>query len=197
MVAIRLSRTGAKKKPSYRVVVIDKRRARDSRNIEIVGHYNPRPDPIEVVLKRDRIDYWVGVGAQMSDTVKRLVKVFDERVPEEEPEQVTAVAAAEPEVAPTPPAEVAAPGQPGEPVPAEPGEEADDDLDIEALAAEAEAETPDSADAPEATGDPELPAATGSADAPEAASGAESTESAEATESPEADASSDEEAKSE
>ena len=56
MVAIRLSRTGAKKKPSYRVVVMDKRRARDSRNIEIVGHYNPRPDPIELVLKRDRID---------------------------------------------------------------------------------------------------------------------------------------------
>jgi small subunit ribosomal protein S16 len=77
MVAIRLARTGAKKKPSYRVVVMDKRRARDSRNIEIVGHYNPRPDPIELVLKRDRIDYWLGVGAQPSDTVKRLLKHFD------------------------------------------------------------------------------------------------------------------------
>lgn len=77
MVAIRLARTGAKKKPSYRVVVMDKRRARDSRNIEIVGHYNPRPDPIELVLKRDRIDYWLGVGAQPSDTVKRLLRHFD------------------------------------------------------------------------------------------------------------------------
>ena len=78
MVAIRLSRTGAKKKPSYRVVVMDKRRARDSRNIEIVGHYNPRPDPIELVLKRDRIDYWLSVGAQASSTVQRLVRYFDE-----------------------------------------------------------------------------------------------------------------------
>lgn len=195
MVAIRLSRTGAKKKPSYRVVVIDKRRARDSRNIEIVGHYNPRPDPIEVVLKRDRIDYWVGVGAQMSDTVKRLVRVFDERVPAEEPEQAAAVPAVE--VAPAPPVEEAAPGQPGEPVPAEPGEEADDDLDIEALAAEAEGETPDSADAPEVAGSADIPESTGSTEAPVAADSTESPESADATESPEHDASSDEEAKSE
>lgn len=79
MVAIRLSRTGAKKKPSYRVVVMDKRRARDSRNIEIVGHYNPRPDPIELVLQRDRIDYWLSVGAQASSTVQRLVRYFDEK----------------------------------------------------------------------------------------------------------------------
>lgn len=197
MVAIRLSRTGAKKKPSYRVVVIDKRRARDSRNIEIVGHYNPRPDPIEVVLKRDRIDYWVGVGAQMSDTVKRLVRVFDERVPEEEPEQATAVAVAEPEVAPAPPVEEAAPGQPGEPVPAEPGEEADDDLDFEALAAEAEGETADSAGAPEAAGGTDAPEATGSADAPEAAVSTESPEPADGPESPVADPSPDEEAKGE
>ena len=78
MVAIRLARTGAKKKPSYRVVVIDKRRARDSRHLEIVGHYNPRLDPIELVLKRERIEYWLGVGAQPSTTVERLVKYFDE-----------------------------------------------------------------------------------------------------------------------
>ena len=50
MLAIRLARVGAKKKPSYRVVVIDKRRARDSKNIEIVGHYNPTKEPIELSL---------------------------------------------------------------------------------------------------------------------------------------------------
>lgn len=78
MVAIRLARTGAKKKPSYRVVVMDKRRARDGKNIEIVGFYNPRLEPIEISLKRDRIDHWLGVGAQPSETVKRLIKYFDE-----------------------------------------------------------------------------------------------------------------------
>lgn len=177
MVAIRLSRTGAKKKPSYRVVVIDKRRARDSRNIEIVGHYNPRPDPIELVLKRERIAYWVGVGAQMSDTVKRLVRVFDERAPAEEPEQAAeAPAVAEAEVVPAAPVEEEAPAQPGEPVPAEPGEEADDDLDIEALAAEAERESTESPVAPEAAGSAEPPEAADSAEPPEAAGSAESPE---------------------
>ncbi len=78
MVAIRLTRTGAKKKPSYRVIVTDNRRPRDSKSIEIVGHYNPRPDPTELALKRDRIAYWLGVGAQPSDTVKRLIRYFDE-----------------------------------------------------------------------------------------------------------------------
>ena len=77
MVALRLTRIGAKKKPSYRLVAIDSRRARDSRTIEILGHYNPRPDPIEIDLKRERIDYWLGVGAQPSDTAQRLIKYFD------------------------------------------------------------------------------------------------------------------------
>ena len=58
MLAIRLARVGAKKKPAYRVVVIDKRRARDSKNIEIVGHYNPTTDPITLSLKEDRIAFW-------------------------------------------------------------------------------------------------------------------------------------------
>lgn len=77
MVALRLTRIGAKKKPSYRLVAIDSRRSRDSKTIEILGHYNPRPDPIEIDLKRDRIAYWLGVGAQPSDTVQRLIKFFD------------------------------------------------------------------------------------------------------------------------
>lgn len=134
MVAIRLSRTGAKKKPSYRVVVMDKRRARDSRSLEIVGHYNPRPDPIELVLKRDRIKYWLGVGAQPSDTVKRLLRHYDEVMPpevveeaQEEPE-VQAEAAEAPAAPPTE-AKPAAPGQPVEVLPGETPEEDDAQFD--------------------------------------------------------------------
>ncbi len=73
MLAIRLARVGAKKKPAYRVVVIDKRRARDSKNIEIVGHYNPTTDPITLKLKEERIAFWRGNGAQPSTTVQRLL----------------------------------------------------------------------------------------------------------------------------
>jgi small subunit ribosomal protein S16 len=71
---IRLARFGAKKKPFYRIVVIEKERARDGRNIEVVGHYNPRTQPASVDLKYDRIQHWTSAGAQMSDTVARLVK---------------------------------------------------------------------------------------------------------------------------
>ncbi len=74
MLAIRLARFGAKKKPTYRVVVIDKERARNSRSVEVVGHYNPVAQPAQVELKRDRIDYWMKNGAQPSDTVIRLMK---------------------------------------------------------------------------------------------------------------------------
>jgi small subunit ribosomal protein S16 len=74
MLMIRLARFGAKKKPFYRVVVIEKQRARDGRNIEVVGHYNPRTTPATVDLNHERITHWVQVGAQMSDTVERLVK---------------------------------------------------------------------------------------------------------------------------
>ncbi len=74
MLAIRLARFGAKKKPTYRVVVIDKERARNSRAVEVVGHYNPIAKPAEVHLDRERIEYWVKNGAQMSDTVSRLLK---------------------------------------------------------------------------------------------------------------------------
>jgi len=74
MLMIRLARFGAKKKPFYRVVVIDKERARDGRNLEVVGNYNPLSHPAKVVLQHDRIDHWVKVGAQMSDRVALLVK---------------------------------------------------------------------------------------------------------------------------
>lgn len=74
MLTIRLARFGAKKKPFYRVVVIEKERARNGRSLEVVGHYNPVSSPAQVVLKHDRLQYWTSQGAQMSDTVERLVK---------------------------------------------------------------------------------------------------------------------------
>jgi small subunit ribosomal protein S16 len=74
MLAIRLARFGAKKKPTYRVVVIEKDRARNSRSIEVVGHYNPVSKPAQVHLNRERIEHWVKNGAQPSDTVSRLLK---------------------------------------------------------------------------------------------------------------------------
>ena len=74
MLVIRLTRTGAKKKPSYRVVVIDKKKARDGRFVEIVGHYNPRSEPAQVTLKAERIQYWMKQGAQPSETVRSLLR---------------------------------------------------------------------------------------------------------------------------
>jgi small subunit ribosomal protein S16 len=71
---IRLARFGAKKKPFYRVVVIQKERARDSRNLEVVGQYNPLTTPAKVQLNHERITYWTKNGAQLSDTVERLLK---------------------------------------------------------------------------------------------------------------------------
>lgn len=75
MLKIRLARFGAKKKPSYRVVVIEGWRARDSRCLEVVGHYNPIAQPAQVKLDHDRIGYWIKSGAQPSDTVSRLLRI--------------------------------------------------------------------------------------------------------------------------
>jgi small subunit ribosomal protein S16 len=74
MLAIRLARFGAKKKPTYRVVVIEKERARNSRSVEVVGFYNPVAKPAQVQLDHDRINHWIKNGAQPSDTVTRLLK---------------------------------------------------------------------------------------------------------------------------
>ena len=73
MLMIRLARFGAKKKPFYRVVVIEKERARNGRSLEVVGHYDPIPNPAKVDFKYDRIEHWTNHGAQMSETVKRLL----------------------------------------------------------------------------------------------------------------------------
>ena len=74
MLMIRLARFGARKKPFYRVVVIEKDRARNGRSIELVGTYNPRTSPATVEFKRERIDYWTGKGAQLSERVAKLLK---------------------------------------------------------------------------------------------------------------------------
>jgi small subunit ribosomal protein S16 len=73
MLRIRLSRTGAKKQASYRVVVTDVEFKRDGRVVERIGYYNPRNEPLEFQIKEDRALYWLSVGAQPSDSVRRLL----------------------------------------------------------------------------------------------------------------------------
>lgn len=86
-VRIRLSRVGATKHPSYRVVVIDSRRPRDGRALEIIGFYDPLTDPATVRIDTARVNAWVGKGARPSDTVAKLIKLAETRA---------AAAAAEP-----------------------------------------------------------------------------------------------------
>ena len=73
VVMIRLARVGAPKQPYYRIVVIEKDRARNGRSIEVVGTYNPRTSPATVNLKHDRIAYWRSVGATLSPIMQKLV----------------------------------------------------------------------------------------------------------------------------
>ena len=74
MLRIRLSRRGGKKDPHYRVVVAEKKNARDGRFVEIVGYYNPALKPVRLHLDLDRVDHWVGQGAQPSNTVRILIR---------------------------------------------------------------------------------------------------------------------------
>ncbi|HIE51397.1 MAG TPA: 30S ribosomal protein S16 [Armatimonadetes bacterium] len=74
MVKIRLRRTGARNQPSYRLVVADARAPRDGRFIETIGHYNPRRDPPEIVVKEERALYWLQHGAQPTDTARSLLR---------------------------------------------------------------------------------------------------------------------------
>jgi len=74
MVMIRLARFGARKQPYYRIVVIEKDRARNGRSIEVIGTYNPRTTPASLLVKQERVDYWVSNGAQLSVTIARLLK---------------------------------------------------------------------------------------------------------------------------
>jgi small subunit ribosomal protein S16 len=81
---IRLARVGARKQPHYRIVVIEKDRARNGRSVEVVGTYNPRTAPATVLLKRDRIAYWTGTGAQLSERVAKLLATAPASIPETE-----------------------------------------------------------------------------------------------------------------
>jgi len=78
MVVIRLARSGAKKRPFYRVVVTNSRSARDGRFIERVGYFNPvaKGNEVKLQLNKERIDYWLSHGAQLSDRVDNLIKNF-------------------------------------------------------------------------------------------------------------------------
>ena len=73
-VRIRLTRVGATKQPTYRVVVAEAATARDGRSIETIGHYNPRTDPIELSIDAERAKKWLSQGAQPSETVERLLR---------------------------------------------------------------------------------------------------------------------------
>jgi small subunit ribosomal protein S16 len=73
MLRIRLSRTGKKRQPSYRVVVADVRSKRDGRIVERIGHYNPRSEPVDYTIDGERALYWLSMGAQPSDPVRRLL----------------------------------------------------------------------------------------------------------------------------
>jgi len=118
MVKIRLMRVGKTKQPSYRVVVADSRSPRDGRIIEAIGHYQPRRDPSEIVIDSDRAVYWLGKGAQPSNTVKNLMRIsgawteFTGETPPAPPTQeevrkrATAAASVTADEAPAEPAEV-------------------------------------------------------------------------------------------
>lgn len=77
MLAIRLTRKGARKHPFYRVVVAEKEAKRDGRFVEIVGYYNPCREPVELKLDHERISYWLARGAQPSETVRNLIRKSD------------------------------------------------------------------------------------------------------------------------
>jgi small subunit ribosomal protein S16 len=76
MVKIRLRRVGAKKQPSFRVVVADSRSPRDGRFIEIIGFYNPRTEPETVNIEEERALHWLSVGAQPTEAAGRLLKSY-------------------------------------------------------------------------------------------------------------------------
>jgi len=80
VVKIRLARFGRKKRPFYRIVVTDSRKRRDSGWIESIGYYNPLTNPKDIKIDLDRMNYWLSNGAQMSDRVSKLKKIYEERL---------------------------------------------------------------------------------------------------------------------
>jgi len=172
MVKIRLRRFGKKNTPVYRVVVADGRSPRDGRIIEEIGTYDPLLKNNNFTLNLDRVDYWLGVGAQASDTVNSFIKKARKgpvEAADEEPAAEAVEAPAETEAAPKPAeaaAEVAVAEEPAAEEATEPEAPAADEADKEE-APEPEAPAADEADAPEEAPEPEAPAAD-EADAPKA-----------------------------
>jgi small subunit ribosomal protein S16 len=80
VVKIRLARFGRKKRPFYRIVATDSRKRRDSGWIEVIGHYNPLTDPKTIEIDMDRLNYWLSNGAQMTERVAKLKKIYEERM---------------------------------------------------------------------------------------------------------------------
>ena len=74
MVTMRLSRIGSKKRPYYRIVVIDKRRARNGRFLEVIGQYNPIANPVQMEINAERAQYWLSKGAAPSETVRSILR---------------------------------------------------------------------------------------------------------------------------
>lgn len=74
MVRIRLFKTGTKHKLSYRIVVSDSRKKRNGANIEIIGSYDPKTKPPVLIIKKERLKYWISKGAQMSTSVKKIIE---------------------------------------------------------------------------------------------------------------------------
>ena len=101
MLAIRLRRMGSKKRPFFRVVVTEARSPRDSRFVEVLGHYDPRTRPAKVKIDRERLNHWIAAGARPSDTVRTLVSHM--------PEEAVGTAEATSAGSATPPAEGTAP----------------------------------------------------------------------------------------
>ncbi|MFH1644898.1 MAG: 30S ribosomal protein S16 [Candidatus Omnitrophota bacterium] len=73
-VKIRLKKMGGKRKPHFKIIVCDRRQSRDARAIEELGFYDPSKNPASVKVNKERAEYWKSVGAQMSETVKSLIK---------------------------------------------------------------------------------------------------------------------------
>jgi small subunit ribosomal protein S16 len=74
LVTMRLTRIGSKKRPYFRIVVIDKRRARNGRFLEVVGHYNPLANPVQMDIDSERALYWLSKGARPSETVQSILR---------------------------------------------------------------------------------------------------------------------------
>ena len=95
-VRIRLTRVGATKRPAYRVIAIDKRRSRDGRALEILGYYDPLTEPATLHLEREKIQAWIGKGAQPSETVQKLLRQAEAKpAPTEAPKPRRAARAAD------------------------------------------------------------------------------------------------------